>query len=401
MELNPALWQVHGLILNDSMNISSNLSSPAITLITYQPIYSPHCPGLLQGNPEEIALIKEMLFKEVYKETGPEYYVAATKNCDQFKRAYRPQSQPTLLEQDFPIAYIIVVHKIVEQVERLLRAVYRPWNVYCFHIDQKAPYIFHQAIQGIISCFNNVFIASNLEWVVYGGSSRLQADINCMQDLLKANSSWKYVVNLSGQEFPLKTNLELVQHLSNLNGLNDISSVADETEHILDRYTFVHKHVLVNKEDKVEKTSQVKPPPPGNITIYHGTSYNVFAHAFVDYVIHNEFAQTLLAWFVDTYSPDEHYWASLQALQSTPGHNPFNGWSATIRAIKWTIFENIIYPPCNGKLVRQVCVYGVGDLQWLTQQRHIFANKFDISVDHVVYHCLDNYISNKTFNEIT
>ena len=43
-----------------------------------------------------------------------------------------------------------------------------------------------------------------------------------LQDLWKY-SSWKYFINLTGQEFPLRTNLELIQILKSYNGGNAIN----------------------------------------------------------------------------------------------------------------------------------------------------------------------------------
>ena len=85
-------------------------------------------------------------------------------------------------EADFPIAYNILTHKDVHQIEFLLRAIYRPQNVYCIHIDAKQPISFQSGLRAIAACFENVYIASKLESVVYAGFTRLQADINCMQD---------------------------------------------------------------------------------------------------------------------------------------------------------------------------------------------------------------------------
>ena len=44
----------------------------------------------------------------------------------------------------------------------------------------------------------------------------------CMDDLLKSHIKWKYFINLTGQEFPLKTNLELVRILKSLDGANSM-----------------------------------------------------------------------------------------------------------------------------------------------------------------------------------
>ena len=43
-----------------------------------------------------------------------------------------------------------------------------------------------------------------------------------MKDLLQYNNVWKYVINLPSQEFPLKTNEDLVHILQILNGSNEI-----------------------------------------------------------------------------------------------------------------------------------------------------------------------------------
>ena len=37
-------------------------------------------------------------------------------------------------ERNFPLAYILTVHKGLELVERIIRAIYRPWNVMCVHV---------------------------------------------------------------------------------------------------------------------------------------------------------------------------------------------------------------------------------------------------------------------------
>ena len=108
------------------------------------------------------------------------------------------------------------------QVERLLRAIYRPQNVYCIHIDLHSPGGVHVGMLSLVRCFPNVFIASKLEYVVYGGFSRLQADINCMRDHVKKNDRWRYLINLAGEAFPLRTNAEIVKILKIYNGANDI-----------------------------------------------------------------------------------------------------------------------------------------------------------------------------------
>ncbi|GFO37356.1 beta-1,3-galactosyl-o-glycosyl-glycoprotein beta-1,6-n-acetylglucosaminyltransferase 3 [Plakobranchus ocellatus] len=91
-----------------------------------------------------------------------------------------------------------------ESVVFLLRAIYRSHNVYCLNIDTKAGQEMINAARALARCVPNVFVASRLERVVYEGFSRLQADINCLGDLLQHPVRWRYVINMPGQQFPLR-----------------------------------------------------------------------------------------------------------------------------------------------------------------------------------------------------
>lgn len=112
----------------------------------------------------------------------------------------------------------------MQSFERLLRAIYAPQNIYCVHVDKKSEASVVSAIRSITSCFSNVFIVSEAVSVVYASWSRVQADLNCMADLYSASTKWKYFINLCGQDFPLKTNLEIVRMLRALKGGNSLES---------------------------------------------------------------------------------------------------------------------------------------------------------------------------------
>lgn len=112
----------------------------------------------------------------------------------------------------------------MQNFERLLRAIYAPQNLYCIHVDNKSESSVHSAIMAITSCFPNVFMVSQAVNVVYAGWPRVQADLNCMADLYNASTKWKYFINLCGQDFPLKTNLEIVRMLRLLRGGNSMES---------------------------------------------------------------------------------------------------------------------------------------------------------------------------------
>ncbi|KAG8571725.1 hypothetical protein GDO81_011764, partial [Engystomops pustulosus] len=214
-------------------------------------------------------------------------------------------------EADFPIAYVIVLHKEFDTFERLFRAIYMPQNVYCIHVDEKASADYLQEVNDFVNCFPNAFLASKMEPVVYAGISRLQADLNCMKDLLKSEVQWRYVINMCGQDFPLKTNKEIVQHLKKFNGKNITPGVLPPG-HAIPRTKYVHREDIVHSY--VRRTNIQKPPPPHNITIYFGTAYVALTREFTKFVQEDQRALDLLKWSKDTYSPDEHYWVTLNRI---------------------------------------------------------------------------------------
>ncbi|XP_042724789.1 N-acetyllactosaminide beta-1,6-N-acetylglucosaminyl-transferase-like [Lagopus leucura] len=216
-------------------------------------------------------------------------------------------------EAAFPLAYIITLHKEFETFERLFRAVYMPQNVYCIHVDGKAPAALQQAVRRLVGCFPNAFLASRTERVVYGGVSRLRADLHCMRDLLASAVPWRYLLNACGQDFPLKTNWEIIQHLKAYRGKNITPGVLPPA-HVTARTKYVHREQLYSFFSFMLPTFVHKAPPPHNLTLYFGSAYIAVTRPFVEFVLQDPRAIDLLAWSEDTYSPDEHFWVTLNRI---------------------------------------------------------------------------------------
>lgn len=113
-----------------------------------------------------------------------ENFIFPKELCPLYKNLRHETMGNIVSNDDFPLAYSILLHNNVEQFERLLTAIYSPSNVYCVHIDVKAPVAVHKAVNAIVNCYDNVFVATKLEFIVYAGFSRLKAEINCLSDLL-------------------------------------------------------------------------------------------------------------------------------------------------------------------------------------------------------------------------
>ncbi|XP_051466593.1 N-acetyllactosaminide beta-1,6-N-acetylglucosaminyl-transferase [Apus apus] len=290
-------------------------------------------------------------------------------------------------EAAFPIAYVMTLHKEFETFERLFRAVYMPQNIYCVHVDAKAPAPFQQAVGRLVGCFPNAFLASRAERVVYGGASRLRADLHCMRDLLASAVPWRYLLNTCGQDFPLKTNREIVRLLKGFGGKNITPGVLPPP-HITARTKYVHREQLYSFFSFMLWTLVRKAPPPHNLTIYFGSAYVAVTRPFVEFVLQDPRAIDLLAWSEDTYSPDEHFWVTLNRIPGVPGSMPKASWEGDLKAVKWIDMEER-HGGCHGHYVRGICVYGTGDLKWLFNSTCMFANKFELKTYPLTVECLE------------
>ncbi|KAH3883243.1 hypothetical protein DPMN_007197 [Dreissena polymorpha] len=160
------------LHFGDKKDSTLHLTDPLLN----QELQSFKCVRLFQNDSVEMAKAATFLSNLNYSfsRRQDEEFLELASNCDQFKKdwgffVYPPSQEET----SFPIAFSILFHENVEQLTRLLRAIYRPQNQYCIHIDGKAPGSIIEIVTRISSCFPNVFIASKLEIVIYASATRL------------------------------------------------------------------------------------------------------------------------------------------------------------------------------------------------------------------------------------
>ncbi|KAK5872162.1 hypothetical protein PBY51_012887 [Eleginops maclovinus] len=302
-------------------------------------------------------------------------------------------------EEDYPLAFIMTVHKELELFVRLLRAIYMPQNVYCIHVDNKASVEYQAAVLKLVSCFKNTFLSSQRETVTYAGFSRLQADINCMKDLSKSNIGWRKVVNLCGQDFPVKSNLELVRYMQSKEWRDRNMTPGVKQPQSMKHRTQLQHREIVGSHVTMTRLRLKKGAPPHNLQVYFGTAYYALTRAFVDFVLKSPIAQDLLEWSKDTFSPDEHYWVTLNHIKDVPGNHIDGGWEGDIRAIKWRDQEGRVHNGCKGHYVRDICIYGVEDLPWIVKRNSMFANKFESNTFPEALDCLEQWHRNKVLNQ--
>jgi hypothetical protein len=304
-------------ILNKQIPILNHKIDESVHFNFSSEKYNVNCELIFKNDKNETKRGENLLIKYKKKLLKDSQFIFTNHMCPSFRKIRGYDDHPVSEEEiNFPIAYSILTYFNTEQFERLLRVIYRSHNIYCIHIDLKSSKEFYDSINSIANCFDNVFITSKLENIVYAGFSRLQADLNCMSDLLdlkyiklnptKKVVNWKYLFNLASTEFPLKTNHEIVKILKILNGANDIEVLKNV---IKSRISFKW---TVNNGSLVKTGIKKDTNPPHNFTLTKGLAYAIFNNKFVDYIINNQYSKDLLKYLEDTFSPDETFWATLQ-----------------------------------------------------------------------------------------
>ena len=364
-----------------------------VTLL--QPRIKANCEALKTGDERELKKVKKQLQTWVSTESDEEY-LESLNNCSHVVNGYSNNFYVSPEEENFPVAYILVVYNNVSQVLRLLKVIYRPHNLYCIHPDAKQEPKFIRAFLAISQCLDNVFVASKLEKVYYAHHSIMDAQLNCMQDLMRFTPSrWRYAINLCGRELPLKTNREIVQSLIKLYGSSAINS--DGLPDKARRERFVLKVKL--SEGKITKTQTKLEPVPYNLKLYKSSNYIAVTRAFVSFLLTNVTAVAFREYLKDVEVPEEHFYSTLSQVPCVPGGPPKNvTMMPDVQTSIWTNTEYGRRHPqelCKGRNVHGLCILSSGDLPTVyskgvnAHQPTFFFNKYFMEWDHVIMDCME------------
>ncbi|XP_070184591.1 beta-1,3-galactosyl-O-glycosyl-glycoprotein beta-1,6-N-acetylglucosaminyltransferase 4-like, partial [Littorina saxatilis] len=245
------------------------------------------CSGLVSRRiPSALKIFPKLLGSLVYDPRGRSERTTTSRGkgfCKDLKMKRGFYRWPvTQQEKGFPLAFSFKVHKAPGMFERLLSVLWRPHNFYCVHVDIKAPQDVFRYVENISRCFPNVVLTPTRLDVNYASIVSLQADLQCTRQALISPVKWKYHVNLCGQEFPLKTNLEMVQLLTALNGTNDVENYAPPASFAAGSFKF--QSVISNGVNK--KTNVTKEPfQHTQVEIRKGSAYNTLSRPFVEWVL--------------------------------------------------------------------------------------------------------------------
>merc|ERR1712198_105609 len=312
-------------------------------------------------------------------------------------------------ELDLPLAYVITAFTDPRNVELSLATIFRPHNSYCIHIDQKSDKIFRETLENIMTCYRNKFsdswiFSSNVsESVVWGHYSIVQAELNCLNDLMESNRTWLYALDMAGAEGMTYTNRELVANLSaNMGEIYTESFLMPDYN--MDRVKW--KTELTSK-NQIRVTNIPLGPIPFNLTIYKGAKAWKLPREFVQFLLTHPVAKEFLEFCKDTAVPDETVIATLSRIsdmipnQNSSGFNSSTSWlvKQNYQPLSKFHFQLWSSSECRGTMRNDVCVFSLADLSTILKAQSIVINKVMTVHDPTIGECLRDNVRRREINE--
>lgn len=280
------------------------------------------------------------------------------------------------------IANLIIGHKNVLQLSRLIDRLQHPnFDVY-IHIDKKVDVAEFQHLEKL----KNVFFIRNRVKVNWGGNSISIAIIKSMYEILESGKTYDFINLLSAQDYPLKTAEQIFEFFNTNNGRNFISfdqssqsewwikaATRYEKYHLTD-WSFPGKYLL----QKIINILTPKRDFPGHMKLYGGqksTWWSISgecARHVTKEVLNNKKLSSFL----------KYCWGTDEFIVTTlimNSHFKTQVINNNLRYIDWSEGK------ANPKLLTKL------DSSELKNSDMLFARKFDIDIDREVLDEIDKY----------
>jgi len=274
------------------------------------------------------------------------------------------------------IAYLILVHRYPFQFKRLFRAIYHPANYYLVHVDKRSGVGLQTEIQDFLSSFANASLLKS-QSTLWGGYSLVDAELRGIEELLKISSEWEFFINLSGQDFPLKSQTHIQDFLSRNIG-NDFIRVANQSKIRPDTLSRIRNYVT-EFSNRILRTP-IKRPYLRGVTPYIGNQWMILSRKFCEFVCYSPEVERFKRFYRHTFISDEGFFQTVIMNTSYKG--------IIVNDDKRTI----VWVPI-GKIKLRPRDFTSKDAEFLLASQGLFARKFDETVDAGIFSILELNLS--------
>ncbi len=275
------------------------------------------------------------------------------------------------------IAYLILVHRYPNQFKRLFRAIYHPANYYLVHVDKRSEVELQAEIQDFLSGFTNASLLKS-ESTLWGGYSLVDAELRGIEELLKISPKWEFFINLSGQDFPLKSQAHIQDFLRRNKG-KDFIKVSNQSKVRPDTLSRIQNYVT-ESGDSILSTPIIKRTYLRGVTPYIGNQWMILSRKFCEFVCYSPDVERFKEFYRHTFIADEGFFQTVIMNTSYKG---------TIvnddkRTIDWVPLGTIKLRPRD---------FTSKDADFLMASQGLFARKFDETVNGGILSILESNLS--------
>ncbi len=278
------------------------------------------------------------------------------------------------------IAYLLLVHRFPNQFKRLFKAIYHLDNHYVIHIDKRSGIGLQEEIKDFLSHFPNTTLLKS-ENAIWGGYSLVDAELRGINKLLKMSNKWKFFINLSGQDFPLKSQEYIREYLSAHQG-KEFLKVLDQKKTRPDTLHRIYNYVYENADEVVSHPIIERKFIP-NITPYIGNQWMILSREFCEFVTHSPEVKKFKDFYRNTLIADEGFF---QTVMMNTSFKP-QLVNDDMRAIDWVPMGTVKLRPRD---------FTANDADFLLASPDLFARKFDSEVDGKILDILEDSLRDES-----
>ncbi|MBW5406068.1 beta-1,6-N-acetylglucosaminyltransferase [Morganella morganii] len=274
------------------------------------------------------------------------------------------------------IAYFILVHRYPNQFKRLFKSIYHEDNYYVIHVDKRSGKNIFDEIDLFLNDYKNASLLESKE-AIWGGYSLVDAQLRAIEKLIIMGGGWDYFINLSGQDFPLKSQSFIMKYLSKFNCCEFIKIanqhlIRPETIHRIKNYV-----QEINGELVVSTTSD-RPFLKG-VTPYIGNQWMILSKRFCEFITYSSELEVFKDFYRNTLIADESFFQTVLMNTTFKSRIIYDD----KREIDWVESSDIKLRPRD---------FLAEDSDMLINSQNLFARKFDENIDSDILNILEHCI---------
>ncbi len=204
----------------------------------------------------------------------------------------------------------------------------------------------------------------------------VDAELRGMARLLEMDNHWTHYINLSGQDFPLKSQAYIREFFAANPGKQFIRVL----NQAIDRPDTMNRisHLFVEKGGKMNATGLARPFLTGE-TPFIGTQWKAVTRSFCELVCHAPSSDRFKDFYRNSFIADESFFQTVMMNSGDQGIVM----NDDLRMIDWVPDGHIKLRPRN---------YVTSDLRELKSSRDLFARKFDAEDNDDIITSLERHL---------